>query len=513
MKKKNIIFLVIAIALLLSSVILLFKYSHAIHYDSDNVSGILEAHSFMQGNYLLHSFALSVDNFYLTDLPFYVIYESIAGMNALEISFVPIAIYSLLIIIASILVSLNFKDIAIKLKGAITVIILLGFPSFFLLNTTLTGQVHVGTILYILISFIFFKLLISKNQIWYILPLFIFEFIYLLSDPLSIWIGALPIIITSIILLIQKRELVYKYLSIIFITIVNLFLAKILPPFIQSIGGFHLVSPVSYTFAHLSQIPYKIYLGINSILYYFGAHFLGKKLFLLSTIEELIKALFILLLIYILYKIIKTKKLNIINLLLISAMLLNLLAFIFSNIAKNMSFARYLMPFTIFALIFIAMNIVPLLKKKLFLYISVIFAIFLIFSFIYRVDHFPESSNIQNEKALVSFLEKHNLSYGIGTYWDSSITTALSSNKAKVRAILVTENNIYPLIWLSSTKWYRHKFNFFVYGNNKYDKISNDYNLALSMFKNPYKEYMVSGFTVLVYRKNIDNILLSKNNV
>ncbi|MCL4393083.1 hypothetical protein M1145_02995 [Patescibacteria group bacterium] len=511
MKKRGLISIIIIAVLLLSSTILLFKYSHSIAYSSDNVSGILEAHSFINGNYLLHSFAISTDNFYLTDLPFYIIYETFAGINTFEISFVPILIYVLVIILSSLLVSLNFKNMKDKIKGIITTLVLLGFPSFFLLNTTLTGQIHVGTVLFILASFIFFKLFLSKKNYWYLIPLFISEFIYLLSDPFAIWIGAIPIIIAAIIAILQNRNYLEKGIVAIVITIINLLLSKISISVIKALGGFHIVAPVPYKFSHLSKIPGRMYLAINSILYYFGSHFFGKKLFLLSTMEELIKTLFIVLFIYLVYKIIKSRKISIINTLLLSAIFLNLSAFIFSNIVHNMSFARYMMPLTVFSLVFIALNIVYLLKKKWVIYISFLFALFLIFSFIYRVGHFPVSSHIRNEKKLVSFLESKNLKYGIGTYWDSSITTVLSSNKVNVRAVLITQNSIYPLIWLSSTKWYHptsnKKFQFFVFGGNKYDKVSHDFTLATFVFGKSYKKYHIADYTVLVWKHNINSTL------
>ena len=510
MKKKFIIGILIILFLLFLSIILLFKYSHSITYVSDNVSGILEAHSFLNGNVLLHSFALSTDNFYLTDLPFYILYEIFAGINPLEISFVPILIYSLLIIFSSFLVSLDFKDIKSKLTSIVVTIILLGFPSFFLLDQTLMGQIHIGTILYIIISFIFLKLFYEKNNYWYLIPLFISEFIYLLSDPLSIWIGALPIIVTSLILLKQHKKHIDLGISSIFITTLNIILTKLAIPFIQSIGGFHIVSPQKYQFSHLSKIPERIYFAINSIFYYFGAHFFGKKLFLPSTFEEIVKALMILLLLYFIYKVIKEKKFSIINILLLSAIIFNLSAFIFSNLVKNMSFGRYMIPFVIFSFIFIAINLVPLLKNRIVLYISILFSLFFIFSFIYRVGHFPNSPTIHDNKKLVQTLRQNHLKYGIGTYWDSSITTALSSNKIKVRAVLVEPNMIYPLIWLSSTKWYReknHKFNFFIFGENKYDKTSMDYSVAVMLFGKPYKVYHISNFTLLIWKHSINDTL------
>lgn len=106
---------------------------------------------------------------------------------------------------------------------------------------------------------------------------------------------------------------------------------------------------------------------------------------------------------------------------------------------------------------------------------------------------------------VASWLEAHNLRYGLGGYWESSIVTVETGGQVKVRALL--KDSLRPDLWLAKTSWYdpaSGQATFIVLSStpgfmNNWEPRS----LIRRYFGRPTREYTVGPYTVLVWDANL----------
>ncbi len=507
--KYKLLYSLISIIVIIILGLLYWHISSSNIFNSDNSAPVLEAHSILKGNIQLKGWNLSSDNFYTIDLPFYIIVESIVGIKSYIPALVPTIIYLLTIIASLYLSTINLFNKE-KIYSLIISFGLIATAPIFYLNQTLVGPDHVGTILFILISFILiFKILKKGRYNYYLIPFFIISFMYLFGDPLSRYIGIIPIILFSIFFYFyEERKNKVSYILIGGSAILSLILSLILRGYTLQLGFFNLIK-ISNTFVNLSQLNTHIYYFFYSLLKIQGAYFFGETIFSKNTLLDLLRFLILILILFSIYLFCKKSfkspininKIDKLNFLLITSFILNILAFIFANITVNVYTSRYLMFLPILGGLLLARYLSPYIAKhKIYPIITVLIVFFLFFVLIDKSSHIHKPMNIPQEKISV-FLKKHNLKYGYGSYWNSATITLYSENKVKVRQVLSYNNKLYPYLWLSNYNWYTRKADFVIFGNQKTKIITKE--IAINSFGKPYKEYKIDGYTILAWNYNI----------
>jgi hypothetical protein len=114
--------------------------------------------------------------------------------------------------------------------------------------------------------------------------------------------------------------------------------------------------------------------------------------------------------------------------------------------------------------------------------------------------HNPRTSEYAS---LITWLQAHRLSHGLGDYWDGSEVTLETGNQIQIRTVQVVHGRkITPYAWESDTAWYdpaRHYANFILI-----DGPNHDLGLTVErIFGQPASTYSVDSWKVLVYRKNL----------
>jgi hypothetical protein len=106
----------------------------------------------------------------------------------------------------------------------------------------------------------------------------------------------------------------------------------------------------------------------------------------------------------------------------------------------------------------------------------------------------------QASTALVSYLELHHLSQGIGDYWTSSIATVESSDAVRVRPVTTVPGKGYLRRYnrQMTTTWYGGGFQFFVY-NTALPWQSVDESSAVASFGPPRLVTSVGSYRVLTW--------------
>ena len=106
--------------------------------------------------------------------------------------------------------------------------------------------------------------------------------------------------------------------------------------------------------------------------------------------------------------------------------------------------------------------------------------------------------------ALVSYLEQHHLTSGIGDYWSSSIVTVESSDAVVIRPVTTELGTHYLRRYMRQTTsaWYGTGFEFFVY-NTALPWNSVDVKTASASFGPPLHLASVGTFRVLTWGHNL----------
>jgi hypothetical protein len=104
---------------------------------------------------------------------------------------------------------------------------------------------------------------------------------------------------------------------------------------------------------------------------------------------------------------------------------------------------------------------------------------------------------------LTAWLEAHGLTYGIAGYWDASVVTVQSGDRVRIRAVNITNKQIFIPYWEANALWYdasRYDARFVVADG----PLGTDPAAAFERhFGRPAATYRVASWFVLVYRANL----------
>jgi hypothetical protein len=159
--------------------------ARANNVNSDLVQNFVELISVQSGNLLLHHWFLGSDNFYFTDLPWFVVLGSVFGLKAWLIWFEPVVVYALLLLAALHLVNRSRPDGAPAWPGVAMILLLIGVPFNCGANVFLHAGIHAATIMLCLYAVALIEPVLARRHFS---PLRFFGFVILTfaavsSDP------------------------------------------------------------------------------------------------------------------------------------------------------------------------------------------------------------------------------------------------------------------------------------------------------------------------------------------
>jgi hypothetical protein len=109
-----------------------------------------------------------------------------------------------------------------------------------------------------------------------------------------------------------------------------------------------------------------------------------------------------------------------------------------------------------------------------------------------------------DDTVVASWLQAHNLRYGLGGYWESSIITVETGGQVKVRAL--ARSTVGEDLWLAQPSWYDpalHRADFIVLSSAPNYLNWQPRALIAKYYGRPARQYQVGSFTVLVWDKNL----------
>jgi hypothetical protein len=475
--------------------------------NSDDAAVVLQAQDILQGNILLHGWVSAPDSGFTTFLLLHVLCGLLIRHLATLMYVVPPISYVLLAGACAAITWLGC-DAQHRLLSTTLVVVVVAFPA--LLSGIDTGPpVHTGgdhktTILFMLITF---YLLSAGYNVWLAqLPL-VFAAV---GDPLAIWIGIPAIVVTGVIFLDRKR--VRFGWQLILSAVICLAVAKAVLAAIPILGGFETTrGALRNAVVSLDRLPHNVRLLFECTLNLFGANFFGRNVVDRGTAIALVHLGVLMFLIWAIWRIARValSKLDALRLMLLSALILNLLAFLFSTTPYDLDSARYLPALTSFGPLLFGLSWyeVEISESLLWLAAPIVGAAFLI-PFLWRlgspIAELRERAGLAPSKPddVIEYLESNHLTEGYGSYWTANILTVLSDGKVKVRQVASLNGQLVPLEWESARQWYDMKnARFLIFKDNSYDVGSEP---AIRMWGSPVYTAERDGYTILVWSKPLN---------
>lgn len=486
-----------------------------LNLNSDTVlAGILSMEISRHKNYNLDNIYLPSANPYIFSdiLPFHLVPQIISDFNPLCLKVVTYFIYVLIVV--------NFSYIVYKLTGKNTNALLFASfmanisssylfsfmgSSFYLEPTHHNATVlftgfFILTFLNINPVYIEYKTNLSPIIASFLLILIVF------SDAIILAWFVIPITICYFICYGNKRT--SSMLLIIFINISSIITYIFTPHIVKHF--------ISFSARNIGPRDISEIITQNIPLFFEGvSRQLSLNFHNISTEFVILELIYILSFSIVIFSIVKyiicgnnCKSVNYMYIYLLTSATAIFLGYIIVMLSADLFTSRYLMftGLSIFMLISMIYGNHTFNRKLSILYklsaFSILFYMIVVNSIFVTNMNIYNNSN-ENEYALINYLDKNNLTYGIGDYWDSNLITYLSNEQVIIRPVDIHNGMIYPFRWMACENW----FNSSLYVVNAYFIITGDNNVFLKQ-EEIEKMMKITNYSGLTSIRKFNNYLI-----
>ena len=483
--------------------------------NSDGASQALQAWDMLHGNLVLHGWLLGDVSFYTTELPQYMLVESIRGLNS---GVVPVAA-AITYTLATLLAALLAKGTSTGRQAVARVLIAAGImlaPQLASgVNILISSPDHLGTSVAVMVVWL---ILDRARPRWYV-PVIAGVFLGWaeVADMLVLYIGVLPLALVCAVragqaVVTERKPLASQWydLALGAAALLGAAAGELAVHAIHAQGGFFTPAP-SVQFVH-SGAAFARDLGVaaQGFLLLCGADFLGLR-FTASTAFTVLHVVGVFLAAWgiwlAVWRFLRDR--DLVAQLLISGVAINLAVYVLSPKANAVIQTREIvavLPFSaalagrllggrLLAGRLKAPRLVPLLLVVLLGYLAGLAG---------ELSQPPVTA--QNAQ-LTSWLLARHLHTGLSGYWESNVVTLTSGDRVQVRIVAVSGGRLIPNAAEVKTQWYdpqRNSANFVVLSSGVagYPGFTRE-RAVLATFGPPARTYRVGSDTVLVWNKNL----------
>ncbi len=457
---------------------------HASPGNSDGATVILEGQAFGHGNLTLNHWALSLDSFWLVDVPLYAVAVLIGGIHPQLLHVVPAIVAAAVIVLGAWMA----KRGRTKLAGATavaTVVVLLGLPTHAFAEFFLMGPLHVTTTLWCLIAFTALR----RGRYgwgWWVAVGFLAAGI--LGDFQTVALGVAPVGLAGVSLALSRRRLsaglvhISAALASLVLTVVvrlaalaigtftisrnppaTLHEVRLNLPHLFSYGaalagiGFHPFG--SESVPPLLEVAHAVGLGVVV-----AAVLIGSVAIVLAAVRG--------------YRADEADgddgtpaaELRWLDEVLLFGCLAGCGVFLVLSLTVSGAYGRYLTSAMVFGVILAGRLLGALVAsyKGRTVGLTAAAVVFAAVTAGYAatvVSTLEVHPPVQTAAHLAHYLERHHLDDGIGAYWSSSIVTVESSGRVQIRPVIASASGdrIVRYTRQSSSQWYGEGFQFLVF--------------------------------------------------
>jgi hypothetical protein len=481
---------------------LYLRQSRTWRVDSDAAAVSLQAWEMLHGNVLLHGWWLADVSFFTTELPEYMLVESVRGLHQDVVHICSALTYTLLVLLAAVLAKGRTRDREGIVRALLAAGIMLSPGIMRGTNALLGGPDHTGTGVPVLLVLLLLDRAEEWRCRWHVPVAACLMLTWVqIADPLATYAAAAPLVLAGAVrataALTRRRgpREEWRYnLALTVAAVGSIPLAYAFVSAIHSLGGFS-ASPVpGPLLGSLSAIPSHALAVGKSVLVLFGADFFGQPS-LIGTVLALLHLAAVAVATLALVGGIRGffSRLDLVGQVLVAGTVIMLGAGVFSTHVPNPSFAHEIaivLPFS--AVLSGRLLAGPLIRARLEPVLAVGLAAYL-GALCYAATGLPAPAKNQT---VADWLVAHHLTDGLAGYWEADSVTFDSGRRVTVAPLVPGTTAAYH--WEANVAWFdsRSRYaNFFV---AKAPSAA-----APRGFGPPARTYDYEQYTIMVWHKNL----------
>jgi len=471
--------------------------------NSDGASDALQAWAMLHGNLLLHGWYLGDASFYTTELPEYMLVESVRGLRP-DVVYVSAALtYTLLVLLAAFVAKGRATGRAGAARAAIAVGIMLA-PSLSAAENLLSVPDHTGSAVPVLAVL---ALIDWAGRRWYVPLLTGLALAWaVVGDSLVLLIGVVPVLVVclaragnKVMRLRDPLSDVWHELSLAAAAVIATGVAFTANHVIRASGGYVPAGSLDQFMPSAAPLPGNIAGTGEGILGLFSADFFGERFGpgLTVTAIHLVSAALVAVAVWLaVRRLFWTADLAVA--ILATAIIANVLVYPVIFPASPWYVHEMAPVFSLGAALAGRVLTGPLLQNRL----EPLLAFWLACCSFTLAPAILLAKPAPANTSLAAWLEAHHLYDGIAGYWLANTTTLNSGGQVTMRAVMDTQcSGVTPLAWETDAALLNSRIydvNFFLT-----DSESIAVGAAISEFGKPTRVYHFQAYTVLKWQKNL----------
>ena len=492
---------------------------HSLPADSDGATVILEGKAMSAGNFMLNHWALSLDSFWLVDVPIYAVAVLVGGVHHQLLNLVPAIIAAAVVAAGAWIAQRGYGRWAGWLAAG-TVVVTLGLPTHALAGFLLLGPLHVATALWCLAAFV----AVRNARFgfgWFLAVVLLAA--GLLGDFQTLVLGVVPVGLAGIVAALRTRRW-RAGAPAVAAALGSLVLGEVVRRFARAIGTFTIAAANPRAPFHQMIVNLRHVVTYGAALEGVGSDLFGGPALspILQAARSVGLALGVVAIVLGVVAIVRTgisgetarpssetrgrdrRETTFLEDALVFAFFGGCGTFIWLSFSNSIAFGRYLTAALIFGSILggrLVGRLVELAgEARLRLAVAAVALVVAAGCAVNFADTLSLATPVQPASQLASYLEQHHLTRGIGDYWSASIVTVESSDAVVVRPVTTLAGGLHIGRYLrqSSSTWYGGGFQFLVYNAvTPWDDV--EAQSAVASFGAPRHVAVVGRYRVLTW--------------
>ena len=485
---------------------LYLRQSRTWRVDSDAAAVSLQAWEMLHGNVLLHGWWLADVTFFTTELPEYMLVESVRGLHQDVVHICSALTYTLLVLLVAMLAKGRVRGRDGIVRALLAAGIMLSPGILRGTNALLGAPDHTGTGVPILLVLLLLDRAEGWRRRWHVPGAACLMLTWVqIADPLATFAAAAPLVLvgavrtTAALTRMHGQREGWRYnLALTVAAAGSIPLAYAMVSAIHSLGGYT-ASPVpGPLLGSLSAIPSHALAVGQSVLALFGADFFGQPSLIGAALALLhLAAVAVATLALVIGIRGFFSRLDLVGQILVAGTIIMLGAGVFSTHVPNPSFAHEIavvLPFS--AVLSGRLLAEPLIRARLEPVLAVGLAAYL-GALCYGATGVPAPARNQ---AVADWLVAHHLTDGLAGYWEADSVTFDSGGRVTMTPLAPGTTTAYH--WEAKTAWFdtrSHYANFLI--------LKAPSAAAPRSFGPPARTYHYEQYTIMVWHKNLLTLL------
>jgi hypothetical protein len=487
--------------------------SRSVPVNSDGAANALQAWAMLHGNPLLRGWFLSDVAFYTTELPEYMLVELVRGLTPDVVHIAAALTYTLVVLLAARLA----KGAATGRQGVLRAFVAAGImaaPQQSEVTVLMLSPDHVGSTVPVLAMWL---LIDRAGRRWYV-PIASCALITLalVADEIVLLTGVLPLVLVALVrayhrAVSQRRPLrsVMFELSLAGAALGGAEAGWHVLALIRNSGGF-VVWPADNELVGLASFPHNLLETYQGILLLFGANFMGQRAGLVVAIA-MVHLIGIALAGWGLCA--GTRrffKSDIAVQFMVAGTFISLAAFALGPNASELFSSREFAAVLPFGAALAGRTLATRLGRARLVPALVLVLAVYVAGAAQLIAQAPVPGPNQT---LADWLAAHRLYYGLSGYWLANSTTLDSGGTVEVRAVNGNAAGVWAPFWECQPSWYNPAENMATFvvlpsgppepSETFPDPTAPTASGVLNAFGQPAEVYFLTGYTVLVWNKNL----------